>query len=155
MSLKKTEVLIIKKIFKKIGKVLIILLGIGFIYFGCRNYVLKIIGKETSATYTTSRIGGHSDNMGNLAEYKWSVSYKFYVGKKEYTGSQIIRGSSYNVELPDKIRYLAVNPNINYIIVKGSSDDFLIVVVGVIIILINVVDVNKKFKKGRIKTLMC
>ena len=131
---------------KIIGKIFIILIGIGFIYVGIRGMTLSILGEEAIAIYTTSIIGGEQETYESDSRYRWSVQYTFEVDEKEYTGSEIVRGSSYDVKLPKKITYFKLNPNINAIYGSESENIVLPIIIGIVLILVNTVNFNKKWE---------
>ena len=61
---------------------------------GISNMTLSVFGKKAEAEFTTSIIGGAEETYSSDARYRWSVQYIFEVNGKEYTGSEILRGSS-------------------------------------------------------------
>ena len=130
-----------------VGRILITLLGAVLILWAINDIGLVMWGEKAPvADVNTSRTGGSDSNQPPEKQYRWSVSWTFYVDGKEYTGSATVRGSAIGVKHGRTVYYYPFAPKINSLYAKDGIGlgTVLLVALGLFLIII----VNKKPKEN-------
>lgn len=93
-----------------IGSLIILILGLGMVFYGIYNSFLSIAGRDAKAVI----ISNTYVRKNNANTYIYDVSYAFQVDGNKYTGSGHVAKKMYGgLSGTIKIKYFPINPSLN------------------------------------------